>query len=92
MSRVSGTGGGWWSRLFGTGAAAAGEADGEGEEDESLIWGEKGGFRWEDVEGVDVEWAASGLGMVQVIEKATDKENDTEGNGLDELRALLGDL
>lgn len=31
------------------------------EEDESLVWGGVGGFKWEDVEGVRVEWAASTL-------------------------------
>ncbi|TYJ54753.1 hypothetical protein B9479_004601 [Cryptococcus floricola] len=85
MSRVAGSSTGFFARIFGSGGGASG-AEGEGEEDdESLVWGGKGPFRWEDVEGVEVEWAASGLGVP--------KEGDVEeGNGLDELKAFLWDI
>ncbi|ODN89184.1 signal recognition particle receptor subunit beta [Cryptococcus wingfieldii CBS 7118] len=85
MSKVAGSSTGFFARIFGSGGGGGG-AEGEGEEDdESLVWGGKGPFRWEDVEGVEVEWAASGLGVR--------KEGDvSEGNGLDELKAFLWDI
>lgn len=87
MSRVTGTGSGWWSRLFGGGAVA--EADAEGDQDENLIWGGKGPFRWEEVEGVEVEWAASGLGTVAVGKKRAAGDAEEEGDGLDGLKRFL---
>ncbi|KAK8869965.1 hypothetical protein IAR55_000535 [Kwoniella newhampshirensis] len=92
MGKVAGgSSGNWFSRLFGAGSGAVGvsEAEGEGEEDEGLVWGGKGPFRWEDVEGVDIEWAASGLGLVQGEKVKGEVE---EGNGLDEIRKFLWEV
>ncbi|ORY25713.1 signal recognition particle receptor beta subunit-domain-containing protein [Naematelia encephala] len=92
IGKVAGTGsGGFWTRLFG-GSASSGSAAVEGEgdvEDEALIWGGKGAWRWEDVEGVEVEWAASGLGMVSVGKEKDKVEDDEEGDGLDELKRFI---
>ncbi|WVO21830.1 uncharacterized protein IAS62_003144 [Cryptococcus decagattii] len=85
IGKVAGTSGGFFSNLFGGRAGDAGGED-EGDEDESLIWGGKGPFKWEDVEGVEVEWGASGLGATK---GKTEAEN---GNGLDELKAFLWDI
>ncbi|WVQ78139.1 hypothetical protein IAT38_000220 [Cryptococcus sp. DSM 104549] len=85
MGRVAGTSGGWFSRLFGGGAAGV-EVEGEGEDDEGLVWGGKEAFRWEDIEGVDIEWGASGLGATKV-----DTETQS-GNGLDELKSFLWEV
>lgn len=83
IGRVQSSGGSFWKRLFGGGAVgAADEADAE--EDEGLVWGGKGPFRWEDIEGVEIEWAASALGP----SKATGEE----GTGLDEVREWLGSV
>lgn len=93
MGKVSGSSsGGWFSRLFGAGSSGVGvsEGEGEGEEDESLVWGGKGAFRWEDVEGIEIEWAASGLGAVKGGEK--EKVDVDEGNGLDEVRRFLWEV
>lgn len=38
--------------------------EGDGQEDEGLIWGGRGAFRWEDVEGVDIQWGVAALGPV----------------------------
>lgn len=100
MSKVATSGGGWFSRLFGGSARGGGsvaEGEGEGDEDESLIWGTKGPFRWEDIEGVDIEWGCSGLGMVDVGQKVEkgEKEQATEargGDGLDDVMRFLSDL
>lgn len=40
--------------------ASAAEEDTQ-EFDEGLVWGGNGGFKWTDVEGVQIEWAASTL-------------------------------
>lgn len=90
MSKVASSGGGWFGKLFSASSAAStGEVDGELEEDEGLVWGGKGGFRWEDVDGVEVDWACSALGMVSVVK--AEKEGE-QGDGLDELRTFLWDL
>ncbi|EIW69523.1 hypothetical protein M231_03243 [Tremella mesenterica] len=89
MSKVSGVGTSFWSRLFGGTVEVEGE--GEGEEDEGLVWGGRGMFKWEDVEGVEIIWAASGLGVVRSGSGVID-ENESEGNGLDELKGLLEEL
>ncbi|WVQ71429.1 hypothetical protein IAR50_000966 [Cryptococcus sp. DSM 104548] len=87
MSRVAGSSTGLWGRIFGSGSGAnGGGVEGEGEEDdESLVWGGKGPFKWEDVEGVEIEWGASGLGAPREGELE-------EGNGLDELKTFLWDI
>jgi signal recognition particle receptor subunit beta len=79
MGKVQGGSTSWWARLFG---AAAPEA--EAEDDEAAVWGGAGPFRWEDVEGVQVEWAASALGPVG--------EERERGNGLDELTDFMWGL
>lgn len=83
IGRVQSSGGtglaGWWKRLFGGGAVIA--DDGEVEEDESLVWGGKGSFKWEDVEGVEVEWGVSALGGV--------KASGEVGEGLREVEEWL---
>ena len=91
MGKVAGTRrAGWLSQLFGGGQDAnAGDEVREGEEDEGSIWGGKGEFRWEDVEGVDIDWGVSGLGMVNDGKQAATMENQSPGDGLDELRAFL---
>lgn len=76
---------GFWGRLFG--AARAGEIEAEGEDDEAMVWGGPGQFRWEDVEGVDVAWAVSGLGRANAL-----TANPERGNGLEELEDFLWDL
>lgn len=85
MSGVA-SGGGFWSRLFGGGNT---EPDANAEDDEALIWGGNGPFRWEDVEGVEVDWAVTGLGPAS-SEKAT--EEQARGNGLDELTDFMWGL
>jgi len=86
MGKVAGTSsGGFFGKLFG---GAPAEEGGEGEEDETLIWGGRGPFKWEDVEGVDIEWAASGLGMVKMGKEAFGKEVE-EGDGLNDLKRFL---
>jgi signal recognition particle receptor subunit beta len=88
MGHVSGGGGGWWARLFGGSGASAEAAEGqEAEEDEGLVWGGQGGWRWEDIEGVEVEWAASALGSIKDI-----KAEGVAGEGLDELKEFLWNL
>ena len=65
--------------MFGGGAAVETE---EGEEDEGLVWGGKGGFKWEDVEGVKVVWGASALG-------GKEPKEEEEGAGLREVQDFL---
>ena len=91
MGKVAGAKrGGWLSQLFGGGQdASVGDEGGEGVEDEGSIWGGKGEFRWEDVEGVDIEWGVSGLGMVDIGKQVRTMENQTSGDGLNELEAFL---
>ncbi|WVF72454.1 hypothetical protein IAT40_007269 [Kwoniella sp. CBS 6097] len=94
MSRVSGgSSSGFFGRLFGfggSGAVAGGSGeDDEDEVDESLVWGGKGSFRWEDVEGVEIEWAASGLGVPASGKNGEAKE---EGNGLDEVKRFIWEV
>ncbi|WVQ98487.1 hypothetical protein IAU59_005613 [Kwoniella sp. CBS 9459] len=93
MSRVTGgSSTGFFGRLFGLGGSGAvvpGGEDDEDEVDESLIWGGKGPFRWEDVEGVEIEWGASGLGVPASAKGTEAKE---EGNGLDEVKRFVWDI
>ena len=86
MSKVSSGGRGWFGKLF-----ASAEVEGEVEEDEGLVWGGKGPFRWEDIDGVEIEWASSALGMVNMAGAGAAKDGE-QGNGLDELRTFLWDL
>lgn len=58
--------------------------EGEVEEDEGLVWGGKGPFKWEDVEGVEIEWGVSALGGVKAVGE--------EGEGLGEVRDWLRDV
>lgn len=90
MSKVAGSSSGLWTRLFG--APAIAEADGETEDDESLVWGGKGPFRWEDVEGVEVVWGASALGMVKIGKEAGGAQEGEQGDGLDDLKRFLWEL
>lgn len=91
MSRVATSGGGsWWSRLFGGSSSAAAPTagdDAEAEEDEALVWGGKGGFRWEDVEGVEIEWGASALGSLKDVAGSSG-----EGEGLSELKEWVANI
>jgi signal recognition particle receptor subunit beta len=88
MSKVSSGGRGWFGRLL-----ASAEVEGEVEEDEGLVWGGKGPFRWEDIDGVEIEWASSALGMVNMANGASGALKEGEqGNGLDKLRNFLWDL
>lgn len=97
MGRVAGGGGGWWARLFvwGSGGGAGAEAgadEQEQDEDETLLWGGKGPFRWEEVEGLEIEWGASGLGMVSVVKAGKEgiaTEEAEEGDGLDAVKRFL---
>lgn len=84
MSKVQ-TSRGFWGRLFG--AARAGEIEAEGEDDEAMVWGGPGQFRWEDVEGVDISWGVSGVGPANAL-----TANPERGNGLAELEDFLWDL
>ena len=95
MGRVAGSSGGsWFARLFGVSRARSeeNEGEGEGDGDEGLIWGGKGPFRWEDVEGVEVEWGVSGLGMVSTGKPAVGDGDGEQGDGLSELEAFLRGL
>jgi signal recognition particle receptor subunit beta len=84
-------------RLFGlggtSGPTAGAEEDEVAEEDaESLIWGEKDGFKWEDVEGVEIEWAVSG-GLLPGNERKSDQSaDDTSEDGLKEVRNWLEEM
>ncbi len=91
MGKVAGTGGGgWFSKMFGGGRyVVISDANGDDHEDEGLTWGGKGPFRWEDVEGVDVEWGVSGLGMVNVGKEVVQVKGGEKGDGLNELKAFL---
>lgn len=77
--------------MFGGGAGVAStssdDADGDGEDDEALVWGGKGGFRWEDVEGVDIEWGSSALGSLREL-----KDTEAEGEGLAELKEWIASV
>ena len=63
---------------------------GEGEDDETLIWGGRGPFKWEDVEGLEIEWGASGLGAVNTG-KTSAVEASEQGDGLNDLKRFLWD-
>ncbi|KAK6902740.1 signal recognition particle receptor subunit beta [Kwoniella mangroviensis CBS 8886] len=87
MGKVAGTSSsGFFAKLFGGGTSGVGlEGEDEGE-DESLIWGGKGGFSWDDVEGVEITFGASGLGPVGA------KKEEKEGNGLNEVKSFIWDV
>jgi signal recognition particle receptor subunit beta len=86
MSKVASGGRGWFGKLF-----AGAEVEGEVEEDEGLVWGGKGPFGWEDIDGVEIEWGCSALGMVNMAGTGAAKDGE-QGNGLDEVRTFLWDL
>ena len=78
-----------WTRFLGLGGASkAIEGEGEVEEDEGLVWGGKGGFRWEDIEGVEIAWGAAALGPA----KKPVNETEEVGEGLKELREWIWDI
>jgi signal recognition particle receptor subunit beta len=78
-----------WTRFFGFGSSGPADGgDGEVEEDEGLVWGGKGGFRWQDIEGVEVSWGAAALGPAGKAVKADVKTED----GINEVREWLLDL
>ncbi len=82
-------------RLFGIGGREKGEVvDEVAEEDaEGLIWGDKGSFKWEDVEGVEIEWSVSSISADKknaAVE--TDAEDVVENDGLNEIRSWLEEL
>ena len=77
-----------WGRFFGLGSSGnAAEGEGQGE-DEGLVWGGKGGFRWEDVEGVEISWGVAALGPVNKAAKG----DEEVGEGLKEVREWMWDL
>lgn len=82
MSKVQ-TRQGFWARLFGSSKA---EAEAEDGEDEGLIWGGQGPWSWDDIEGVEVVWGASGLGETKPI-----GEEGAEGD-LGEVKDFLWEL
>ncbi|KAL1411214.1 hypothetical protein Q8F55_002165 [Vanrija albida] len=87
MGRVASGGKSFWARLFGS--AAAEEPDAGNEDDEALVWGSAGAFRWEDVEGVEVSFGTSGVGAAKAVGAGSVAD---AGNGLDELNDFLWDL
>ena len=80
-----------WTRFFGIGQSSrAVEGDGEVEEDEGLVWGGKGGFKWQDIEGVEIAWGAAALGP---IGKAALTDGSAEiGEGLRDVREWMWDI
>ena len=56
------------------------------DEAELMVWGQNGRFKWEEIEGVDVQWAASGM-AVQAPGKTEGKQD-----GLEDVRNWLSDL
>ncbi|WWC69623.1 uncharacterized protein I206_103566 [Kwoniella pini CBS 10737] len=88
MGKVSGgASAGFFARLFGSGGGAVEGEEGEGE-DESLIWGGKGQFDWNDIEGLEISFGASGLGSVSEGKEKGERE---VGNGLDEVKSFIWD-
>lgn len=62
------------------------------EEAESMIWGQVGKFKWEEVDGVEVEWGVSGLAELQVGQKGVGSAKAEVGegdDGLNEVREWL---
>lgn len=80
-------------RLFGIGGGEKGEmVDEVAEEDaEGLIWGDKGSFKWEDVEGVEIEWSVSSISADKKNPEGENEAEDVE-DGLDEIRSWLEGL
>lgn len=75
-------------------AAGMTEEDEEKEEDaEQMIWGKDptGSFKWEEVDGVDVEWGASWV-VPSERDEAVDVEYESQEDGLRQLRRWLGGL
>ncbi|KAL7420530.1 hypothetical protein Q5752_004481 [Cryptotrichosporon argae] len=90
MARVAG-GGGLWARLFGASAAEADAGAGaSADDDDALVWGAKGAWRWDDVEGVEIEWAASALGAPG--QSGEQGGGEGEADGLDAVREFMYDL
>jgi signal recognition particle receptor subunit beta len=74
------------SRFFGT-SSSSGEkptviSEQGMEEAELMLWGQSGRFSWDEIEGVDVDWAVSGLGNA----------SDAVEDGLEELKDWLSEL
>ena len=59
------------------------------DEAELMVWGQNGRFKWEEIEGVDVQWAASGM-TVQAPGKPEEKQGGVDG--LKDVRNWLSDL
>ena len=58
---------------------------------DALVWGGKGPFRWEDVDGVEVQWGCTALGGVRTKDWGLEKQQEG-GDGLDELREFIWEL
>jgi hypothetical protein len=54
------------------------------DEAEMMVWGQTGRFSWDEVEGVDVQWAASGMTSATASSGSDD--------GLEDVRRWLADL
>ncbi|ORX39712.1 signal recognition particle receptor beta subunit-domain-containing protein [Kockovaella imperatae] len=96
MSRVPSSTTSFWSRLFGGSNVAVSSEGLENEDAEGLIWGGKGPFSWNDVEGVEVKWGCTALGGAKSSSTAAEmkmakEESDEEKgpDGLDDLRDFL---
>ncbi len=61
------------------------------DEAEELVWGDKGAFRWEDIEGVEVEWAVSG-GLGPRTTQTTGETEQGSQDELDDVREWLDSL
>lgn len=63
------------------------------EEAEAMIWGQPGRFKWEEVEGVTIDWAVSGLPEMQASNKIGVQDSKrNENDGLSEVRDWLQDV
>ena len=85
MSSVPSSSSSFWTRLFG-GSRAVLEGTGE-EDDEALVWGNSGGFKWEDIEGVEVEWGSTALGAIKKGNEVGGEEK--VGDGMDDIRRFI---
>jgi signal recognition particle receptor subunit beta len=81
-------------RLFGIGGREKGEiVDEVAEEDaEGMIWGDKGSFKWEDVDGVDIEWAVSSISADNKRKAEDETEAEVVEDGLEEIRSWFEGL
>lgn len=59
------------------------------EEAQMMIWGQHGRFKWEEIEGVDIEWAVSGMGADEAEEAAEEESISRNKDGLKEVRRWL---